>query len=72
MLRDCIHSGEIRTEPAIMGQYQIFQIGRTAGFKIDSNTHKPETCCMFSGGMPLCIMQASCMRPNYVHGQLFR
>ena len=35
MLRDCIHSGEIGTEPAIMGQYPIFQIRRTAGFKID-------------------------------------
>ena len=72
MLRDCIHSGEIGTEPAIMGQYPIFQIGRIAGFKIDGYTYKPETFFMFSGGMPLCIRQASCMRGSAQNTSMVR
>ena len=49
MLRDCIHSDEIGTATAIMGQYQIFQIGRTAGFKTDLYTHKPEIAACYPG-----------------------
>ena len=43
-------------EPSIMEKYAILQICRTAGFKIDWYTPKPENYCQLSRKMRLCII----------------
>ena len=43
-------------EPSIMGKYPILQIYRTARFKVDWYIPKPETFCMLSREMRLCII----------------